>query len=278
MNEIFGGSQSQYESSTTPQDMLPAAFRRLRGPFARSLRTALGSVDLPGILNSQGVSQEQAQHWQDTLAVPETANEQALRALLMQDAAGASGRQGLIERTIAGDFLGSNPHLTAAIEAAQRPTLQGLEETLSRALPGRFTQAGQFVQPRGSSAFDRAAAIATRGAADALSDIATNMSFAGYEAERGRQQEAVQLSQQEVETTIQNLQAQALPRLIQQYGIDQGLKEYQGRVQAVLEVLRTIAGVTAPVVASRSQSSGTSESSTGIIPALGSMFSFSVSR
>ena len=86
----------------------------------------------------------------------------------------------------------NNPFLQQYIQAAQRPTQQALEETLSRTLPGRFTQAGHLVQPGGSSAFDRAAAIATRGAADALGDIGTNISYNALEAARGREAGALE--------------------------------------------------------------------------------------
>lgn len=196
-------------------------------------------------------------------------NEQALLDLLMEQQAGGIGVPGfgsaaqqLLGRTIAGEFLpgqsSSNPFLQAAIEAAQRPTLQGLEETLTRSLPGRFTQAGQFTQPRGSSAFDRAAAIATRGAADASADIATNMSFAGYESERGRQQDAATqlpgVTTAEINSTIANLQAQALPRMIEELGIERGLEQFQNRMNTLLAVMGIAGGTTAPVIGQTSKS------------------------
>lgn len=185
----------------------------------------------------------------------------------------------------------ANPFLNAAIEAAQRPTLQGLEETLSRTLPGRFTQAGQFTQPQGSSAFDRAAAIASRGAGDAMADIATNLSFATMEAERGRQFEAQegarkresealtgelqrifqgqqgerdrqneaagltsQVKAQEVDTLVKNLQAQALPRLIEEFGIERGMEVFNNRMNGLLSALGITAGVTQPTIAQQSKS------------------------
>lgn len=212
------------------------------------------------------------------------------------------------------DFDQQNPFLQAAIEAAQRPTQQALEETLSRTLPGRFTQAGQFVQPQGSSAFDRAAALATRGASDSLADIATNMSYQAYdanaqrqfeaqqatqaqqaeaaaqelerrgqfeeaartrqaaateselnrnaqqqEAERQRQQEAALaqpgVSSQEINNLLANLQAQALPRTIQDLGIERGLEQFNNQVNALLSTLGITAGVTRPVVGNTSSSS-----------------------
>lgn len=240
-----------------------------------------------------------------------------------------------------------NPMMQAYIEATQRPILEGLEETLSRTLPGRFTQAGQFIQQgEGSSAFDRAAAIATRGAAQAQADIGTRIGFETLESERGRQftaqegarqREAEAMAQElerrgmygeaararqdaaleaergrafeggeaqrqreaqmlaaeqqrqgeygeaergrqftagesaqdraldaakalpgvsraEIDTTIANLQAQALPRLIEQLGIEQGVEQFQNQMNELLAILGIGAGVTAPVIGQESKS------------------------
>lgn len=183
-----------------------------------------------------------------------------------------------LQRVMAGDFVRDaqynpdniNPFLNAAIEAAQRPTLEGLEETLSRTLPGRFTAAGHFMQPQGSSAFDRAAAIATRGASNAMADIATNLSYQTTEAEmdrhfQGREndlarqfassQGLVDLSREEMDMTLKNLQAQALPRLIEEYGIERGIQEFQNRMGNFMILIQTLAGVTHPVIAQASQGS-----------------------
>ena len=153
----------------------------------------------------------------------------------------------------------SNPFLQAAIEAAQRPTMQALQETLSRTLPGRFTQNGQFTQPTGSSAFDRAAALAARDAQQTAADIATNMSYNAYNSERTAQGEAAttlpQISQQEITSTISNLQAQALPRLIQEMGVERGVQQFNNSMNQLMVLLQTAGGVTQPVVASSSESS-----------------------
>ncbi len=194
-------------------------------------------------------------------AAPITGAEQDILAQL--SGGGLSASQDLLTRTIGGEFLpgqeGSNPFLQSAIEAAQRTTLQGLEETLTRSLPGRFTQGGQFTQPEGSSAFDRAAAIATRGVAGEIADIASELSFAGFESERGRQQEAAtqlpQVSAQEVNTLINNLQAQALPRLIEQAGIEGGIEAFNKQITNLLQVLAIAQGASQPLVAQESKSS-----------------------
>lgn len=187
------------------------------------------------------------------------------------------------------DPNGNNPFVQAAIEAAQRPTFQALEETLSRTLPGRFTAAGQFINPQGSSAFDRAAAMAARDSSQTAADIATNISFGSFEGERGRQFEAQEaarareaaaleaeqgrratgqeaaadrsldaakalpgVSKQEIDTTIANLQAQALPRLIQEMGIERGLEAFQNRMNSLLTTLGIAGGATSPTIGNSS--------------------------
>lgn len=266
LRTLFGGSKTQtvQTSASTPLDMTPDTYKDLRDPLSKSLMALL---------------QTGGPEYTGPVAAPLGANEQSKLNELMPMTGPNTGRSQLLDKTIAGNFLpgqeGSNPFLDAAIKAAQRPTLQGLTETLTRDLPGRFTANGQFVQPNsdgqgGSSAFDRAAAIATRGAADAVGDIATKMSYQGYNDERQRQQEAIPLSRAEVDSTVTNLQAQALPRLIQQLGIDNGLQLFQQRTQTLLQILQTIGGVAAPVVANASVGSGVSNSTTskGVIPGL----------
>lgn len=271
-----------------------------------------------------------------------------------------------------GAFGGENPFMQQYIQAAQRQTQQALEETLGRTLPGRFAQAGHITQPGGSSAFDRAAAIAYRGGADALGDIATNISYQGMEAARGREADALgaelgrrgqfglqtqaltanaqqqqldralqapgmaaqienlgantnrtlaeipglaaqtaltlgqargqeagvgltqaqtgltnaqtqgqqantgltqaqtqtqqaqtglvqgQASGQEINNLVTNLQAQALPRLIQEMGVERGTEAFNNRVNALLSSLGIAAGVTRPVIGNSSSSSSSS--------------------
>lgn len=275
--------------------------------------------------------------------------------------------QGLADASQTGAFgadAGSNPFAQAYIDQAQRQTMQNLEETLSRTLPGRFTQAGHIVQPQGSSAFDRAAAIATRGATQEMGDIASRISYQALEAARGREAQAMEgelgrggeaaaraaqaqqaqldramqvpgleaqieqsgaqtsnilsqipsnlmqtalqyaqtqgqqaqtgltgaqtgltqaqtgtqnaqtgltqsqtqtqnaqtnLTQQqiqsaEVDTLIKNLQAQALPRLIKDLGVERGMEAFQNNVNSMLSVLGIAGGVTRPVISQQSDS------------------------
>lgn len=233
MDFLFGSTKEV----SRPADVTPPELAGLRGPFADALKNLLGATGTTQPLSGVPASGL-------ATSAPVAPGEQQLLTLLQGLGGGQGG--GLIADTLAGKFLpgqaGSNPFLNAIIEAAQRPTLEGLTRTLTEALPGRFTAAGQFIQPQGSSAFDRAAATATGEASRAVSDIATKLSGAAFETERGRQQEAIGLGQREVETAVTNLGAQALPRLIQELGIERGLQEYQTRLNAVLQALAVATG------------------------------------
>lgn len=212
--------------------------------------------------------------YQGPLTAPIGANESEILKLLQTHANGTApdstataGLKEFLRRGLDGNAATDNPFLQSYIQAAQRPTLQGLEETLTRDLPGRFTQAGQFVQPQGSSAFDRAAAIATRGAADANADIATKISYNQVNDAQNRGLDAAKalpgVSSQEVDTLIKNLQAQALPRLVQDQGIERGLGLFQTRLDALLKTLGITAGVTQPTIA-QDQHSKSSQFSLGL--------------
>jgi hypothetical protein len=259
---LVGGS----ESKTKTKDATPPELQALRSPFADVIKSLFGG-------NGEAANLTGIPQYGGPLTAEMTDGERAALAQFSTDDPLQVQRRDLLTKTMRGDFVGSNPFLQAAIEAAQRPTFQGLEEVLSRTLPGRFTQAGQFVQPQGSSAFDRAAAIASRGAAQEAGDIAAKISAGAYEGERGRQQESIQLGQQEVQTLVANLQAQALPRLIQQHGIELGLEEFKSRITALLQAL----GIAQGSLVNLGQQSKTSESK-GLLPAIGSIVSLGVSR
>lgn len=269
LDALFGGSEQQVTSSSSskPKDVTPPEIQGLRGPFAQAIAGLLGfgpSTNLEGIPSFSASTG-------NPMVAPMAAGEQDMLTRLLAE---GQGRADLLNKTTSGHFLpgspGANPFLDAAIRAAQRPTLEGLEETLGRVLPGRFTQGGQFTQPGGSSAFDRAAAIATRGAAQSMGDIATNLTFGVTEAERGRQQQAISLGQEEVKTTISNLQAQALPRMIQDLGIERAQAEFKNRIAALLQALATVTAAPLTTIAqeSKSSSTGTASSTGGIIPGI----------
>jgi hypothetical protein len=262
LQKIFGGGSTKSEAK--PVDTTPDELKALRAPFVSGLTSLMQSggpqytgPGLPGI--SQG----------ELTALGATA-----------EAAYNPNRADLLNKTLSGYYLpgqeGGNPFLQSAIQAAQRPTEDALNNTLSRTLPGTFTAAGQQIggglrSPNanlraGSTAFDSAAASAFGSGARALGDIATNMSFQGYESERGRQQQAITLQQQDVDTMVTNLQAQALPRLIEKEGVEFGLARFQERMNALLQAFQIAAG--SPIATQGTNQKSTGEQYGGIVPGL----------
>jgi hypothetical protein len=89
-------------------------------------------------------------------------------------------------RTINGEFLGSNPYLQGAIEAAQRPTMQAYQTATAPQTDSAFARAGRY----GSGGHQNAVGQNQERLARALSDSANSLSYADYGAERGRMQQA----------------------------------------------------------------------------------------
>ena len=158
----------------------------------------------------------------------------------------------LLSRVLGGDFLGpgSNPFLNDLITSLQERETKNFERVTLPRLQSTFTAAGQRIQPEGSSPFDTAAAMSTGDLLDRLSGISTQISAGNFEAERGRQQEAIglagQLTQQNLSQGIQALQASALPRLIEQLGLDKGMEEFRRRIDVILQTLQTAGVLSSP--------------------------------
>lgn len=272
---IFGGSSSNQntQSTSTPTNFTDASLQGLSPDLATSLKTLLGSF---------GSTATGAGNTANATPVPQapvTGQEQNLLNTIQSQVGPGTDSAKYIKDVLSGSYLpgqaNSNPFLQDSIKAAQRTTMEGLTQTLERSLPGRFTANGQMIQANtgsqgGSSAFDNAAALATRGAANASADIATNMSNTQFQNERQQQTTAAGLDQAQVDQTIKGLQASALPRLIQQNGMDKGLALFQTQTQNLLDILKTIGAVQAPTLANTSQSTGTGTSSSdkGIFPSL----------
>lgn len=258
--DIFGGGSNTSQSTSTPSNQNPFT-SALQAPVTNEA-TSLLQNGLPQYTPNSN------------LAAPITSAETSDLSNLQSMTAPNNSSTSYLNGVLAGNYLpgGSqqNPFLSAAVTAAQRGTMNDLNDTLSKSLPGQFLAAGQNTNPtNGSSAFDTAGALYASRSAQSMADIATNMNNSAYTTERANQQQAVGLQQQEVQTTINNLQAQALPRLIQQYGIDEGLQQFQAQTSQLLQLLGTAGGIAAPVIGNTTQSTGTATQETGIVPALG---------
>ena len=173
-------------------------------------------------------------------------NEQSLLQQITQlggETALGTQSEDFLSQVLSGQFLtpDSNPFLSDLISSLQRRETENFERfTLPRLRTG-FTAAGQSIAPQGSSPFDQSVALSTSDLLNRLSDISSGIGFQGFQAERGFQQEAVgqaqQLTTANLNNAIEALRAEALPRLIEQFGLDQGLAEFRRRVDVILQSL-----------------------------------------
>lgn len=229
-----GGSFSQSSSRSRTKDITPEEFAALRPEIANLFQSFFSG--------GQGFS--------GPFAAPLGAGElSALQAVQQGASAGTSPDFGLaqdaLRRTAGGEFLSpeSNPFLRQTILAAQRPVLEAFDEQelLDRSL---FTRAGQQIQE--SSPFSRARGIATRGLVNELGDISTRIAGENFQAERGRQLAAAsglaQLDQAQFSRQVENLRAQALPRLVEDLGIERGIQEFQRRIDVLSQILALATG------------------------------------
>ncbi len=274
---LFGGSDASTssQSTSTPQNYTNPILQGLANPLSSSLSQLIQSLtSTTNNANANGGVTPVPQ-------APLTGQEGNLLNTIQGQVGPGTASASWIKNVLGGQYLpgspGGNPELSAAITAAQRPTLDNLTQTLTQALPGRFAAAGQQLQPNspgseggGSSAFDNAAALAFNSAAHTSTDIASNIANNAWNVGTQQQTAAAGLDQNEVHNTIDALQATALPRLIQQNGINQGLQLFQTQVSNLLDVLKTIGAVQAPTLANTSQSTsqGTSSTEKSIIPDL----------
>ena len=247
-----GQQESNQQSTSNPIDVTPGEYQALRpgiGNFVTNLLGGGGGYTGPTSQTTPGAGEMSA-----------------LSALTGQ--ANDPTRQGYIQSVLRGDFLPgrtkANPFLEAAISAAQGPTMRNLQQTLERALPGRFALAGHLTNRAGqsagggggSSAFDRAAGDAATTANQQMLETAAKMSSENFAQERDQQTKVAALSQQEIQGLNASLQAEALPRLIQSMGVQEGIQVFNDRIKSLLAALGLVAQ---PNIGQTSQSTGESE-------------------
>ena len=193
-----------------------------------------------------------------------------------QNAALDPTRRGLISATQSGAFLPggaqANPFLEAAIGIAQRPTAEALQHAVGRQIPGMFAaaghQGGQTIGGGGSTAKDLNVIRASEVGGRALGDIAGSMSNQAYQFERGLQQGSIGLGQQDIGALIANLQAQGLPRSIEDMGITRAIELGQRGVGNWLQGLQIAGGMPLQTVGNIQQSSGTQTGGSNLLGGL----------
>lgn len=181
-----------------------------------------------------------------------------------------------------------NPATQNAISAAVNPLVSAFKNTTVPGLVGNFTQAGQRVNTAsassgnygggnegtgpGSSAFDRASGIAQNGLLNSVAQTSAGISNNAFQTglQQGLQQQtqainqAQSLSSTEVSNLVNSLQASALPQMIQQYGINQGLQLFQSQLGSILSALGLSAQASQPAIGNVATSSYQNSASPGI--------------
>ena len=246
LDSLFGGGGGDIPptSKLRNMDITPDEWKALRGPLASIVG---GATTGKRQLNIGGIPQAPGPY-----AAPVTGNEQSILNMLMGNlnpSAGAQAASGLTSETLGGKYLTpeSNPFLQSTIESAVAPLRNEWQNTILPNLKIGFTQAGQNITGFGSSPFDRAAALASNEYMRKVGDIGTQLAGQNYQQERTRQQEAVNqqgtMDAQRLQQLTQTLQSVALPRLVEQYGIDQGTQEFRNRLNTLMQLLNMQAGL-----------------------------------
>ena len=252
----FSASGSGYRT----EDLLPAEFRWLRPGYAQTLGTAFPALQqyFSGQDGFEGPSSSEL----DDLRAPMTQGEEDVLAKLHTMLAGDPNQilaDDVIARTLGGEYL--SPKDNPGFADLLRFTNQTIGEEFDREdleQRGLFARAGQ-VMPE-SSPFAKASADLSKARMDAIGKNTAAMTYQNYEAERGRMTEAIEQRRANAEFEFrrqyEGLQANALPRLIDELGFERGFEQYQMRINALMQALGITGGVTAPALGQFGSSAG----------------------
>jgi len=229
-------------------DTTPSQFTALRGPLANALQ---GAFTGSNPLTTAGIPTQGGPN-----VAPLGGSEGDILNRIIQSVLGqnplAQGSQNVLQQTLSGQFLdpSSNPSLAANISAAQRPVIEQFNESIIPQLRSAFTQAGQTIQGDGSSPFGKALVQSSRDFQRNLGDISTRLVSDNFSRERQLQQGAVgqatAFSQGELQSLVTGLQQSALPRFIEQSGIEAGTQEFNNQLNLLLQVLSLASGAASP--------------------------------
>jgi len=263
------GSGSNFANSF---DLVPAEFAALRPQFASFFSNAL--PQLQGLL--QGFQNPSTQEggldrFRTGLSSGEFQGIESLRQQSQGLSQNEQLSQDLIGRRLRGDFF--NPEENDALRDSIKFTTQNINQQVNdQDLERRslFARAGQSLSE--SSPFAVAQASGNQGRLDAIGENTANLIFGTVEAERGRQTNAIEQARANsrgiFERSQASLQAQALPRLVDDRGVERGLQEFQSRLAALTQALGFGAGLVSPTVGVNSGGRSSSSSKQGGISSL----------
>lgn len=244
------GQKSESESTSVTRDLTPEEFKGLRpeirDAFSFLLSQATSDFSDSGPFVAPIGAEEQAAL--DAVNTTPTALESASEAAILRRLDPNRFRD-----------IGSDPITQGVIEAATRPVIEAFneQELLDRAL---FTRAGQKLPE--SSPFSRARAIATRGLTNTIGDIASRVVFG--ERERRGEEETQAIAAAAAKATadfgkkVEVLKAKALPRVVEQFGLDKGREIFNDRLNTLKEILGVAGAIASPTLGSFSSGSSIS--------------------
>lgn len=245
------GAQAGSQSST-PVDLTPEQFESLRGPLAQALQSQIQSGGGPQF---QGDFAAQ-------LGGGENAFLQAIQQQGLNPSAANQASGNFLQSMLQGAGQGA---ISDAIQSAQQSVINQFNEETLPGLRAQFARAGQQIQgDRGSSPFQMAQARASSGLADALGGVSSDITLQGINQQLQAANQAQGLDQARMENLMAGLEASALPRMVEQLGIDRGLEEFRRRQDQLLQVLGAAGQLSSPVLGQESEGKqGGFQTSTG---------------
>ncbi len=250
----IGGSilADELQDDGSPQqvvDTTPSEFQALRAPTSNSLQNIIGSIQGSGRFDPNQADLSR-------LSAPLSGTEQGLVDRIGGLAGGPTALQdqgrGLLSQTLSGQFTdpASNPFLQSTLDTATR-RINEQNQTNNSALIGQFKRAGATLRSDpnrvGSSAFLNQARLGERDRLNAIGDVTGNILSQNFQQERNRQQQGIQqaeqISTQDIGNAIEGLKATALPRLIEDLGIQRGIAEFNERISRLLQTLQLSGGL-----------------------------------
>ena len=259
----MSGSSSRSVSQSKSSDYTPAEFQELRRPLSDLFQGSFGDTSnyLSGNLQYGGpgdLDRFRAPLGQGELSALDRINYGASNP-------GQNDRlsSDLLGATLRGDYLSpeNNPGLRDLIGY----TNQAINDTYNSeglAQKSLFARAGQVLPE--SSPFAQAAADLSKSRLDAIGKNVAGLTSQAYEAERGRQVQAIEQRRSDAQFNLQSqletLKANALPRLIDEVGFERGFAEFNARINALMAVLGLATQSAAPTIAQDSSSHSNSSS------------------
>jgi hypothetical protein len=143
------------------------------------------------------------------------------------------GAQEMVGQTVSGEFLGANPYLNRAVEAATRPMVEQFQTTTMPAIQSGFGGRGRYGS--GLQAYQQRKA--GEGLTRQIGDVAGSMAFRDYGDERQRMMQAAQMAPGLAEADYSDISK------LQQIG---GIREAQAGAELEEDIARYMHAQQAP--------------------------------